>query len=138
MLLKSINRYRSTRKLTSHKSLTVYQKWHVSSNNGKKRKKLTEYTRATSTDYSEPVRKLVAQLSEVSGKYLKHRTYFGNSNCTFPLLKKDDFVELGFAQNLSLRFKDELWKVLFSGRQFTLCFCWTTEMHYHYHLNHDT
>ena len=60
MYLKSINGYRSTKKLAPHKSVIVYQKRHTSSNSGKK-EKLIEYTKTTSIDYSKPVHKLVGR-----------------------------------------------------------------------------
>ena len=71
-------------------------------------------------DYTEPVHKLVAQLFEVSDKYLKSRTYVGNCSSAFPLMKEDAFVMLDFSQNLSVRPKDEVQSVHFSRRQFTL------------------
>ena len=71
-------------------------------------------------DYTEPVHKLVAQLFKVSDKYIKSRTYVGICSSAFPLMKEDTFVMLDFSQNLSLRPKDEVQSVHFSGRQFTL------------------
>ena len=164
-LLKSINGYRSSKKLAPHKSLTAYLKQMkagdkfdemsaekvfkyyqynrvVESYIGKEGNRI-EYTRTTRTDHSEPVHKLVAELSEASDKYLKHRTYVDNCNYVFPLMKETytgKFVELDYSQNLSLRPKDEVQSAHFSGRQFTLhcAIVEPTEMRYHYHLSDDT
>ena len=108
-----------------------------------KRGKRIEYTRTTRTDHSEPVHKLVAELSEARDKYLKHRTYVDNCNSVFPLMKETytgKFVELDYSQNLSLRPKDEVQSAHFSGRQFTLhcAIVEPTEIRYHYHLSDDT
>ena len=55
-------------------------------------------------------------------------------------MKEDGFVMLDFSQNLSQRPKNEIQSVHFSGRQFTLqcTIVEPSEMHYHYHLSHDT
>ena len=165
VLLKLINIYRSSMKLTPHKSLTAYPKQlkagekfdetrvanictyyqykRVEESYTEKEEKHIEYTRATRTDHSEPVNKIVVKLYEVGDKYLKNRTYVDNCNGVFPLMKETytgKFVELDFSQNISLWPKDEAQSTHFSGSQFTLhcAIFYPSEMHYHYRLSDDT
>ena len=62
---------------------------------GKEGKRI-EHSTTTRTDDSEPVNKIVENLSEASDKYLKHRIHVEN----FPLIKKTytgKFAELDFS-----------------------------------------
>ena len=128
VILKSINCYRLTKKLTPHDSLTTYFnkmssgktleemkiekecKYYeyrrvVESYIGKNGKRI-ECTRSARVDLSEPFFKLVEKLRELGDNYLKHRTNVNNISSVFPILKEHydgKYIELDFSQNLSLK-----------------------------------
>ena len=110
VILSSINKYRHSRKLPPHGSLTTYlnelksgmlfsemvaqntckyyeYKRVVESYVGKDGK-LNEYTRTARVDHFVPVYLLVEKLKDLSGKYLLHRTYIDNCTSVFPILKE--------------------------------------------------
>lgn len=140
VILNSINKYRNSKKLAPHESLTAYQKELKSGTSfpemhdqksckyneyrrvietyiGKDGKQ-HEYTRTARVDHVDPVFKLVEKLKDLSDKYLLHRTYVDNCASIYPTLKElytGKFIELDFSQNLALRPKDEVQSAHFSG-----------------------
>ena len=128
VILKSINCYRLTKKLTPHDSLTTYfnkmssgktfeemkikkeckyyEYRRVVESYIRKNGKRIECTRSARVDLSEPFFKLVEKLRELGDNYLKHRTNVNNISSVFPILKENydgKYIELDFSQNLSLR-----------------------------------
>ncbi len=165
LLLKAVNRYRATRKMEVHKSLTTYigqlkneeqfselvedriVMYHsyerVDETYTKRDGTPGTYTRVTRVDHHLPLKEIVQKILTVADAYLKHRTYVDNISSTLPKLKgvyEGRYIELDYSQNLALRPKDEVQTAHYSGKQFTLhcAIVDPTEKRYHYHLSDDT
>ena len=158
LLLQAINRYRTSKQLKPHESLTLYIQELKS---GKKFDELdddklctfhkyerilesytkrdgtsSEYKRVTRIVYFEPAKDICKQVLESGNTYLKHRTYVDNCSTVFSQRKEaydGKYTELDFSQNLALRAKDEVQSAHFSGKQFTLHCAIVEPVDYRYH-----
>ena len=106
LLLEAINRYRTSKHLMPHGSLTTYLQelksgkefteldinisytYHkyerVSESYTKKDGTVGEYKRITRVDHNEPIKDICNIIMEAGDSYLKHRTYVDNVSATFP------------------------------------------------------
>ena len=165
MLLKAVNRYRTSKNLNPHESLTKYLEklkaneqfdelteenvytYHryerVEEPYTKKDGTPGQYQRVTRVDHKEPVKDICQKILDTGNAYLKHRTYVDNVSSVFPEMKSTydgKYIELDFSQNLALRPKDEVQSAHFSGKQLTLHRSIVNPVNnrYHFDLSDDT
>ena len=141
LLLQDINRYRASKNLTTHESLTKYLEklkadeqfdelteenlftYHryerVEESYTKKDGTLGQYQRVTRVEDQESVKDICQKILDIGNAYLKYRTYVDNVSSVFPEKKSNydgKYIELDFSQNLALRPKDEVQSTHFSGK----------------------
>ena len=133
LLLQTINRYRTSKHLKPHDSLTIY---HQELKSGTKFGELNEnisytfhtyerviescttkdgtaevYKRVTRVDYNKPVKDICKYIMETGNSHLKRGTYVNNVSVIFPGIKSAydvTLIEPDFSQNLALGSKDEV------------------------------
>ena len=165
VILSFINKYRHSRKLPPHGSLTsnlnelksgmlfpeieaqntckYYEYKRVVESCVGKGENLSEYTRAASVDHFEPAYLLVEKLKDLCDKYLLQRTLVDSCTSLFSFLKEvydGKYIELDFLQTSALPPKNEVHMAHFSSKQFTL-HCAIVEQpkfRYHRHISDDT
>ena len=165
LLLKAVNRYRTSKNLNPHESLTKYLEklkaneqfdelteenvdtYHryerVEEPYTKKDGTPGQYQRATRVDHKNAVKDICQKILDTGNAYLKHRTYVDNVSSVFPEMKSTydgKYIELDFSQNLALRPKDEVQSAHFSGKQLTLHRSIVNPVNnrYHFDLSDDT
>ena len=165
LLLKAVNRYRTSKNLNPHESLTKYLEklkankqfdelteenvytYHryerVEEPYTKKDGTPGQYQRVTRVNHKEPVKDICQKILDTGNAYLKHRTYVDNVSSVFPEMKSTydgKCIELDLSQNLALRPKDEVQSEHFSGKQLILhcSIVKPVNNHYHFHLSDDT
>ena len=141
LLLKAVNRYRTSKNLNPHESLTKYLEklkankqfdelteenvytYHryerVEEPYTKKDGTPGQYQRVTRVNHKEPVKDICQKILDTGNAYLKHRTYVDNVSSVFPEMKSTydgKYIELDFLQSLALRPKDKVQSAHFSGK----------------------
>ena len=141
MLLKAVNRYRTSKNLNPHELLTKYLEklkankqfdelteenvytYHryerVEEPYTKKDGTPGQYQRVTRVNHKEPVKDICQKILDTGNAYLKHRTYVDNVSSVFPEMKSTydgKYIELDFLQNLASRRKDKVQSAHFSGK----------------------
>ena len=156
MLLKAVNRYRTSNNLNPHELLNKYLEklkakeqfdelteenvytYHryerVEEPYTKKDGTHGQYQGVTRVDHKEPVKDKCQKILDTGNAYLKHRAYVDNVLSVFPEMKTT------FLQNLALRPKDEVQSAHFFGKQLTphCSIVNPVNNRYHFHLSDDT
>ena len=112
MLLKAVNRYRTSKNLNPHESLTkyleklkaneqfdenvyTYHKYErVEEPYTKKDVTPGQYQRVTRVDHKKPVKDICQKILDTGNAYLKHRTYVENVPSVFPEMKSTKMANI--------------------------------------------
>ena len=150
LLLKGVNNFRKTKKLTHLTSATEFvnlpnslspedlEKNHPEFKSRKETsyyvfEKKTEtyikngveksYERTTRIDKTDKVCDIVKQLVDSGPNYLKHRQHVNNINKVLPKIRErhaGKYIEMDFSENIALKTKSEVQEAHFSGKQYAL------------------